>query len=395
MMSSYIENLKLRAQKVQNETGAGKNSANRIGTLLYDMIVELSKAPEDTEIKNVKISDLDSLKSVGSTNVYRVKNKDDSYCGILFITEDVSMGSVAQVLVSDIVPTESNFGDTRAPGTIFILSRIFSIDSWTPWMYLGIRDDLIRSDSWWSSKHTNDLLKLRYKTAKFAGFINKELFFSSTAKIGNADNVFFSTHLKCFVILSETEYFSSWDNASIWNDTSNPSAPIAYSDCFYINAQTIFVFNGENLYSLSGSSEGTVSPDLWETVRFASVLDGTENVQQIGIPDELSAADVFYSPKNGGFVGRKIENLIPKYYGVWGNGARWNADNSAKPRQQVYFVASDGSQWTYNSKFQPTGKIEGKTITIDKALDENSENPVQNKVITSALKNMFSWHDVN
>lgn len=393
-MASEIDNLILRAQEVQKETGAGRNSANRIGGLLCDMIKELSQKPEDTGIKTVKISELDSIKAIGSTNVYRVQNEDESYCGILLVAEDVSMRSVSQLLVADIVPTESNFGATRAPGTVFLLSRGYSGNLWTPWRYQGLRDDLTRSDCWWSSKHIDDLLKMRYKTAKFAGTVDDEIMGSSTAGTGNAGNVYFSTHLMCFVLKKDNGYFSRWDNSSIWNDKYDTNSPIAYSDCFYINSQTIYVFNGENLESLSGSEGSVVSPDLWDTVRFAAVLDGTEDVINRGISDELSAADVFYSPKNGGFVGRKMENLVVKYYGIWGNSARWNEGGGAKPRTQVYFVASDGSQWTYNKTFQPTGEIEGVSMTIDNVLDEESENPVQNKVITNALKNMFSWHDV-
>ena len=83
--------------------------------------------------------------------------------------------------------------------------------------------------------------------------------------------------------------------------------------------------------------------------------------------------------------------LTTKYYAVWSNSSLWN--NMIVPVENVYFIDdSTGYQYLFNGAIlRPTGT--GGSITIDDELSDTSENAVQNKVITDALTDMFTWHD--
>lgn len=264
MEDIVFDNLKERALQVQNETGAGKNSANRIGDLLSDFVSAVFNEFQNVNdevgtadkkgLKTCYLADLDSLKDTGATHIYKVKKPDESYIGILIVTEDVQLRTVSQLLISDIIPTDSNFGSQREPGRLHILTRLYNSVQlqWTKWTYYGIYDNVIADRSWWSSKKINDELLKRYKTIGFAGTVTDNLVGASTPVTGTSETVYFSTVLKCFVVKNGSSYYPNWVNAALWNDKAGTNSPVAYSDCYYINDDNQYLFNGTELELLYG-----------------------------------------------------------------------------------------------------------------------------------------------
>lgn len=134
-----------------------------------------------------------------------------------------------------------------------------------------------------------------------------------------------------------------------------------------------------------------------DTVFFAAMLDGSEAVMQQSAMADGTADNVYYSPKARCFVILSDGT----YYTNWRNADVWNEDYSGMgtggnktARKRTYFVSkADGVQYISVKDLQlsPTGA--GGSIVIDDELSDTSENAVQNKVITDALADMFTWHD--
>lgn len=217
-------------------------------------------------IQEVNLSDVDTLTSINCTGVYRVKKSDESYIGILIVTEDVQLRTVSQILISNIIPKDTDFGGTREPGKTYILTRGYSSSQeWSKWNYYGIYDNVITERTWWSSKQTSDELSKRYRSVGFAGVFNEQTMPSSTPGEGTSENVYFSTYLKCFCLKKGTGYFSRWDNSYLWNKGHDTDSPVAYSDCYYMNKGSIFTFNGTGL-DMAGNKTVFLSEKEWNSL---------------------------------------------------------------------------------------------------------------------------------
>lgn len=279
MEDIVFDNLKERALQVQNETGAGKNSANRIGDLLSDFVSAVFNEFQNVNdevgtadkkgLKTCYLADLDSLKDTGATHIYKVKKPDESYIGILIVTEDVQLRTVSQTLISNIKPTDTDFGGTREPGKLYILTRGYSSSQWTKWNYYGIYDNVTSDRSWWSSKKINEELLKRYKTIGFAGTVTDNLVGASTPVTGTSETVYFSTVLKCFVVKNGSSYYPNWWNAALWNDKAGTDSPVAYSDCYYISNDRLYLFNGTELELLYGKDIDALE---WQILIFSGNL---------------------------------------------------------------------------------------------------------------------------
>lgn len=225
-------------------------------------------------IRKVALSDLDSIKEIDCTGYYLVEKGDGSYIGTLIAAEDIQLKIVSQLLISDIIPTDSNFGGQREPGMLHILTRSYNPVQlqWTKWNYYGVYDNVATDRTWWSSKKINEELLKRYKSIGFAGIVSDTIMPSSTPGEGTEATVYFSTHLKRFCLKKNASYFSRWDNSFLWNDKADTDSPVAYSDCYYINYGKQYVFDGTGLKVIGGGSNAWMLNTIFAGGSDVSVL---------------------------------------------------------------------------------------------------------------------------
>lgn len=248
-----------------------------------------------------------------------------------------------------------------------------------------------------------------WPTAEFNSILtgSETIVEASIPQQADPEDVFFSNEKKVFCIKSDGVYYTNWGNASAWNqpkeDTGvgvGSSLPYeARSNTYFLDKNLAqYIFNGTTLVCVSGSGSGPepIPDEYYRTRRFAGIISGNINIEQTGKVAEAVPSDVYYSGRLNMFVFREqVEGedgfLTTKYYAVWSNSSLWN--NMTVPVENVYFIDdSTGYQYLFNGAIlRPTGT--GGSITIDDELSDTSENAVQNKVITDALTDMFTWHD--
>ena len=107
------------------------------------------------------------------------------------------------------------------------------------------------------------------------------------------------------------------------------------------------------------------------------------------------------------FLLRVATTLPVKYYNNWDGredfqGNAWTSASNfvAGLHPNVYYQGDDGSVWVATSNaelarlfFTPSGG--SQTMEVDDELSETSENPVQNRVITDAIKDITSWNEAD
>lgn len=183
----------------------------------------------------------------------------------------------------------------------------------------------------------------------------------------NERDVYYMTRNRVFAWLTGGKYYVNFATTTAWN-VSNDGTLEAKEKAYFVNVRTgaQYWYDGSGLQA-TGAGGGGSTGDAWQTVEFAKILDGTENIENFGAGEMLTAEDVFYSPKQGAFVGRVFDGLVPKYHGDWGNDELWNENiTGAKPRKNVYFVASNGTQYIYDGEFKPTGAGGGSGTSTDR-----------------------------
>ena len=252
------------------------------------------------------------------------------------------------------------------------------------------------------------------KTVLWSGEIVEDVDVNEISIPGLSDtaNIVYDTVKKTFLYHRDNMYLNNWDTLSDYQENvytaTSPFVAGFKNDTIYksLNNDVWIAISQSELEKIAGNSEG-----VFPTVMFAGILDDSETVIYGSIMTEATEYDVWYSSKARSFVVKvpvKNENeeiTGYSYYTNWGNSDKWNTDftgsigtgNPKIARDKTYFISiATGIQYLFcDNLFRPTGVTGsgGGSITIDDTMSEVSENAVQNKVITKALMDMFTWHD--
>lgn len=195
-------------------------------------------------------------------------------------------------------------------------------------------------------------IEKRYKTIGFAGIVDDAISSASFEEDGSPSNVYYSSQLKAFVLKSGEVYYTTWNNAGLWNDVSNESSPVAYLDCYYLGSGNLYVFNGTNLYAIGGEDFRKITNFLGitnnQTVQLEIGKDGyyfsmtgklvSEPFYMISNPISVKKGDILY-----------IENVVINAVSVF---SKYNGEddytalkagvyNDGKTALQIYIVTED------------------------------------------------------
>lgn len=205
-----------------------------------------------------------------------------------------------------------------------------------------------------------------WNSQEFAG-VSSEVPNLIETQLGEAEpsEVYYMTKNRVFAWKKDSVYYVNFTNTAKWNTLSDDTL-VAKKETYFVEAgnKQQYLFNGSKLIPTWKDS------DAWGTVKFAGILDGSETVEPFGAGEELTEADVFYSPKQGAFVGRVFDVLVPKYYGTWGNASQWNDLTTNKPRTKVYFLSSENIQYYYNGSLISLGHSGGTGDETSKGVKE-------------------------
>lgn len=82
----------------------------------------------------------------------------------------------------------------------------------------------------------------------FNSVINDTILGASTAGTGTPENVYYSSHLKCFVLKKDNAYYNNFDNVADWNDDTEEFTPKPYANKYYISKNNDrYKWNNTNL----------------------------------------------------------------------------------------------------------------------------------------------------
>lgn len=132
--------------------------------------------------------------------------------------------------------------NTTAPATMDAEGNITVNENWEVWADASGIQALQKE------------IEKRYKTIGFAGIVDDAISSASSEEDGSPSNVYYSSQLKAFVLKSGEVYYTTWNNAGLWNDVSDEGSMVSYSDCYYIKNGKQYVFNGTELKAIGGGS---------------------------------------------------------------------------------------------------------------------------------------------
>lgn len=82
----------------------------------------------------------------------------------------------------------------------------------------------------------------------FNSVIHDVILGASTAGNGTSETVYYSSHLKCFVLKKDNTYYNNFDNVADWNDGTEEFAPKPYANKYYISKNNDrYKWNNTNL----------------------------------------------------------------------------------------------------------------------------------------------------
>lgn len=158
-------------------------------------------------------------------------------------------------------------------------------------------------------------------------------------------------------------------------------------------------------HDLGAEAGGGTSPAYPAIARWSGETVAGVAVQAVSL--QGVEGTVVWDTTRRTFLLRVATTLPVKYYNNWDGredfqGNAWTSASNfvAGLHPNVYYQGDDGSVWVATSNaelarlfFTPSGG--SQTMEVDDELSETSENPVQNRVITDAIKDITSWNEAD